>query len=112
MLHSSKLLIPSINRVVHGALELLAIAPERVRLLAMHGLIAQAQLLVRHPERDDELDEVAYDAGDDDVEDEDVDDSEDLDAHLLEAGASSSIVDAVGQAYVVLVVLGEVEEVA
>uniref|UniRef100_A0A8R7U016 Uncharacterized protein n=1 Tax=Triticum urartu TaxID=4572 RepID=A0A8R7U016_TRIUA len=49
---------------VLGRVVLLAVAPERVGLLAVHRVVADHELLLRHPQRHDEPDDEADDAGD------------------------------------------------
>uniref|UniRef100_J3L690 Uncharacterized protein n=1 Tax=Oryza brachyantha TaxID=4533 RepID=J3L690_ORYBR len=75
---------------VLGGVVLLAVAPERVGLLAVDGVVADGELLVGHPERHDGADDEADDAGDRHVPGDD----EERAGHLLpELGAAAAAVE-------------------
>ena len=56
-----------IRDAVFGDIIFLAIAPERVSFFAVHSVVTDEQVLLRHAQRDDEPDDVEDEAGDDQV---------------------------------------------
>nr|CAB3504880.1 unnamed protein product [Digitaria exilis] len=68
----------------------LAVAPERVCLLAMDGVVADLELVLRHSQRDDEVYGDADDGGDDDVPSDDEERAGEL---LAELGAADAAVE-------------------
>lgn len=66
----------------------LAVAPERVGLLAVDGVVADLELVVGHAERDEEVDGEADEGGDGDVPGDDEEATGDLLAELGAAGAA------------------------
>lgn len=105
-------ILNTIHGIMHRFLKLLTISPQGVSLLPMHRVVSAAELLLRHPERDDNPNQQTDQARDHDVQDDNEHDSEYLNPHLLEPGPDPTIVEAVGETDVVLVVVDEVEEAA
>lgn len=78
-----------------GGVVLLAVAPQRVRLLPVHGVVADGELLLGHPEGNHGADGEADEAGDHHVPADDEEGAGHL-ADELEAAAAAGVEGAAG----------------